>query len=154
MRSALRSRGRCRRATIPTCTSSLPRQATRSPYRQALDSAFTPYWRLIDPYGGVTYAASFGNSGTLTLPVAGTYTLLLEGQIGANGALDYTFNASFLGHTTIVPPTGTALTLDALTSGAISTAGQQDNYVFTISNPVNLYFDSQTNNGSLIWSLI
>jgi hypothetical protein len=122
--------------------------------QQALDSSLTPYWRVIDPYGGVTYGASFGNSGTLTLPVAGTYTLLLEGQIGANGALDCTLNVSFQNHVTIAPPTGTALTLGALTSGAISTAGQQNNYVFTITNPTNVYFDSQTNNGSLIWSLI
>src|SRR5262249_1433759 len=50
--------------------------------RQALNGG-NPYWRLIDPYGGVTYAAFFGNSGTLTLPVSGTYTLLFEGQISA-----------------------------------------------------------------------
>src|SRR5262249_32158248 len=122
-------------------------------HRQALSSG-NPYWRLIDPYGGVTYAAFFANSSTLTLPVSGTYTLLFEGQISANGAIDYTFNVSSQGHVTIAPPTGTTLTLGTLTSGAISTAGQQNNYIFTISNPTNLYFDSLTNNSSLNWSLI
>jgi hypothetical protein len=121
--------------------------------RQALNGG-SPYWRLIDPYGVVTYGAFFGNSGTLTLPVAGTYTLLFEGQIGTNGATDYTFNASSVGHVTIAPPTGTALALGALTSGSISTAGQQNSYVFTISNPINLYFDSLTSNSSLLWSLV
>src|SRR5262249_11886656 len=81
-------------------------------------------------------------------------TLLFEGQISANGATDYTFNVSSQGHVTIAPPTGTALTLGTLTSGAISTAGQQNNYIFTISNPTSLYFDSLTNNSSLNWSLI
>jgi hypothetical protein len=122
--------------------------------RQALESSFTPYWRLIDPYGDITYNASFGNSGTLTLLLSGTYTLLFEGQISANGALDYTFNVSSQGHVNISAPTGTALTLGALTSGSISTGGQQNNYVFTIGNPTNLYFDSQTNNSNLVWSLI
>src|SRR5262249_58606750 len=81
-------------------------------------------------------------------------TLLFEGQISANGATDYTFNVSSQGHVTIAPPTGTALTLGTLTSGAISTAGQQNNYVFSISNTTSLYFDSLTNNSSLNWSLI
>jgi hypothetical protein len=121
--------------------------------RAALNGG-SPYWRLIDPYGVVTYAGSFGNSGTLTLPLAGTYTLLFEGQISANGATDYTFNVSSVGHVNIAPPTGTTLALGALTSGSISTAGQQNSYVFTISNPINLYFDSLSNNGSLLWSLI
>ncbi|MEH2565659.1 CARDB domain-containing protein [Bradyrhizobium sp. AZCC 2289] len=121
--------------------------------RQALNGG-NPYWRVIDPYGEVTYAATFGNSGTLTLPLAGTYTLLFEGQISANGATDYTFNVSSQGHVTLTPPTGTVLSLGALTSGAISTVSQQNNYIFSISSPTNLYFDSQTNLGGLNWSLI
>ena len=96
----------------------------------------------------------FSNSGTLTLPLSGTYTLLFEGQISANGASDYTFNVSSQGHTDIPALTGTALTLGAVTSGAISTAGQQNNYVFTIGNPTELYFNSLTNRSDLNWTLI
>src|SRR5262249_26258833 len=106
--------------------------------RQSLSTG-SPVWRLIDPYGGVTYGNSFSNSGTLTLQLTGTYTLLFEGQITATTAINYTFNVSSQGHVTISPPTGTALTLGAVTSGAITTAGQQNNYVFTIAGPVNLY---------------
>jgi hypothetical protein len=116
-------------------------------------SGATPYVRLIDPYGGVTYSYNFGYSGTITLPVSGTYHLLVEGQINSNTPSSYGFNVSYLAKGTIAVPTGTALTLGALTSGAISTAGQQNNYVFTITNPTNVYFDSLTNSGSLTWSL-
>jgi hypothetical protein len=100
-----------------------------------------------------TYSNTFGNSGTLTLQLSGTYTVLFEGQIGATSAINYTFNVSSQGHVTVNPPTGTALTLGAVTSGAIATAGQQISYVFTIAGPANLYFDSLTNNGNLNWSL-
>jgi hypothetical protein len=121
--------------------------------QQALTGT-SPYWRLIDPYGGVAYAGTFGNSGTLTLQFTGKYSLLVEGPIGATGAISYTFNVSSQGHTTIVPPAGTALSLGAVTSGTLSTSGQQDSYVFTIANPTNLYFDSLTNNFGFSWSLI
>ncbi|RUY68488.1 LEPR-XLL domain-containing protein, partial [Mesorhizobium sp. M7A.F.Ca.CA.001.09.2.1] len=120
--------------------------------RQAL-SAGSPYWRLIDPYGGQVYANSFADSSTLTLPLTGTYTLLFEGQIDANGALQYTFNVTSEGHVDLPAPTGTPLVLGATTTGTIDTAGEEDNYVFDITQPTQLLFDALNNSG-LTWSLI
>ncbi|WP_245490441.1 hypothetical protein, partial [Mesorhizobium sp. M7A.F.Ca.US.011.01.1.1] len=120
--------------------------------RQAL-SAGSPYWRLIDPYGGQVYANYFTDSSTLTLPLTGIYTLLMEGQIGENGALQYTFNVTSEGHVDLPTPTGTALVLGATTTGAIDTAGEEDNYVFDITQPTQFLFDALTNS-SLTWSLI
>ncbi|MER9397477.1 LEPR-XLL domain-containing protein [Mesorhizobium sp. M0615] len=120
--------------------------------RQAL-SAGSPYWRLIDPYGGQVYANSFADSSTLTLRLTGTYTLLFEGQIAESGALQYTFNVTSEGHVDLPAPTGTVLVLDATTTGAIGTADEEDNYVFDITQPTQLLFDALTNSG-LSWSLI
>ncbi|RVA62770.1 LEPR-XLL domain-containing protein, partial [Mesorhizobium sp. M7A.F.Ca.CA.001.08.1.1] len=120
--------------------------------RQAL-SAGSPYWRLIDPYGGQVYANYFNDSPTLTLPLTGTYTLLFEGQIDANGALQYTFNVTSEGHVDLPAPTGTPLVLGATTTGTIDTAGEEDNYVFDITQPTQLLFDALNNSG-LTWSLI
>src|SRR5262245_23079022 len=37
--------------------------------------------------------------------------------------------------------------------GAIATPGETDRYSITITDPKTVYFDSQTNNGNLRWSL-
>jgi RHS repeat-associated protein len=39
-------------------------------------------WRLLDPYGNQIFDEDFSDVDALTLPVAGTYTLLVEGSIG------------------------------------------------------------------------
>jgi hypothetical protein len=39
-------------------------------------------WRLVDPYGNILFNANIGtDAGRVTLPAAGTYTLLVEGAI-------------------------------------------------------------------------
>jgi len=103
---------------------------------------------------GRAYSGNFANSGTLTLPLAGTYTLLLEGNVSANGAAAYTFNVTSQGH--VAPPvlTGSGIAFDTTTSGAISVAGEIDDYVFTITGPTRIYIDSLTNNGLLSWRLV
>ena len=74
--------------------------------------------------------------------------------MSANGASDYTFNVSSQGHVAITPPTGTALTLGTVTSGAISAAGQQNNFIFTIAAPPTSISNSLTNRCDLTWTLI
>src|SRR5678816_220253 len=46
-----------------------------------------------------------------------------------------------------------ALTLGNLVSGAIQMSGQAQRYAFTLAADSELYFDSLSNNGNLLWSL-
>ena len=112
------------------------------------------YWRMIDPYGNVI-AGNFlsANLGPVTLTATGTYTVLVEGFISDTASAPYTFTAQFLGNTPPTAPSGTALTLGNVVSGALTTAGQQDHYLFNLATNANLYFDSLTNNHSMVWSL-
>lgn len=107
-------------------------------------------WRLFNPYGErVTQASLRADRGPLTLPISGTYTLLIEGWFG-----DDPGNAGF--HFNVVPVVDgvQALTLGALTSGTIATPGGMQQYLFTLAAPAMLYFDSRTNNTfQLRWSL-
>jgi len=121
--------------------------------RQAL-SADSPFWRLIDPYGGQIYSGFFNDSPSLTLRLTGVYTLLVEGQVGATGALPYSFSVTSQGHVDLPAPTGTALILGETRTGDISAAGEQDNYVFDVTQPKQLIFDALSNTPGLIWSLI
>ena len=110
-------------------------------------------WKLIDPYGNVLFNAGLHtNEGPLTLAATGSYYLLVEGGITDTGTGTYSFNVQFQGN---VPPifSGTPLTLDSTVNGNLTTAGQQDHYIFTLAASAQLYFDSLTNNGNLRWSL-
>jgi RHS repeat-associated protein len=110
-------------------------------------------WRLVDPYGNVLFETRLGgNEGPLTVNATGTYTLLIEGSIVDTGTGTYSFNVQFDGNT---PPvfSGTALTLNSTVNGNLTTAGQQDSYIFTLAANSQLYFDSLTNNFSIQWSL-
>ena len=110
-----------------------------------------PRWRLIDPYGNVLFNAVFDNTSAAdaeqpALTQSGTYTLLLEGNIG-DTAGNYTFNVR------PIVTTSTPLTIGNVVSGAIATAGQQDRYTFTLPGAALLYFDSLANIGNLSWTL-
>jgi RHS repeat-associated protein len=106
------------------------------------------WWRLIDPYGNVLFSTSMANdAGRLTLGVAGTYTLLAEGQIGQTAPVAYSFNAAPITDTT------QPLNLGSSVSGSLATPGELDNYTFNLSSSALLYFDSLTNSGALQWSL-
>jgi len=109
------------------------------------------WWRLLDPYGGKVpgFETSFNSTssdvGPLTLGPAGTYTLLLEGQSSATTSASYTFVADLQGNTPPPePPASLPLVLGATTTHAISVAGEQDAYSFTLGSPARLYFDSLT----------
>ncbi|HEV3341679.1 MAG TPA: putative Ig domain-containing protein, partial [Pirellulales bacterium] len=111
-------------------------------------------WRLLDPYGNVLFQLALDTSSAkLNLIATGTYSLLIEGNIALTGTLPYTFTAQFNGNIPPAPPTGTSLTLGSTVSGNLTTAGQQDRYIFTLAANAQLYFDSLTNNVNIVWSL-
>src|SRR6516165_3014790 len=49
--------------------------------------------------------------------------------------------------------TTTPLTLGTVVNSAITQAGQQNSYAFSVANPSKLYFDSLTNDDNLYWYL-
>ncbi|MDH4349648.1 MAG: hypothetical protein OEW56_00680, partial [Gemmatimonadota bacterium] len=122
---------------------------------QSVSGPYTPYWRLLDPYGGVVFGPTSFSSDVdvLTLELGGTYTLLLEGYVYANIPVSYAFNVDPRGHTDPLPLTGTEIAIGATVNGTIASAGQQDDYLFTLTAPARLYFDSFTASTSLYWSL-
>ena len=119
---------------------------------QARSGGGSSRWRLLDPYGnGVPgFSGDFSGTGSdvgpLTLPATGTYTLLLEGQIGDPGSGSYTFNAQ------PVSDEAFGLTVGATVTEAIDEAGERDVYSFTLGGDTRLYFDSLTNS-SIRWTL-
>jgi hypothetical protein len=114
------------------------------------------WWRLLDPYGNQVFGQGFTDVGTpaapLTLPTAGTYTLLIEGYVGDPGSGSYAFSVVPEGH---VPPpvfTGTPLQLgDVVSSNLV--ANTTNAYVFTLANSARVVLDTQTNSPSLNWTL-
>ncbi|MGO7413302.1 hypothetical protein ACC810_36410, partial [Rhizobium ruizarguesonis] len=121
--------------------------------RQVL-TAGSPYWRLIDPYGGQVYGGFFNDSPTLTLPLTGVYTLLFEGQVDATGALQYTFNVTSQGHVELPAPTGADIVLGETKQGEITAEGEQDDYVFSVTQPKQILFDTLSNTPDLLWDLV
>src|SRR3546814_20163846 len=78
--------------------------------------------RIIDPYGrDYVSIASFADR-ELTLPVAGTYTLLIEGRVWSTGANDdYGFALNRM-----QDPAPLALTLGERVDGALAGAGRSE----------------------------
>ena len=120
-------------------------------YFDMQSSSSTASWRLLDPFGRSVFTPSYLSSGDVdvtTLLYSGEYTLLIEGNVNATTVSDYTFNVQQ------VVDDVAAMVVGSTTNGAISTAGQQDRFTFTLVAPSQLYFDSLTNNNYLNWSLI
>ncbi len=114
------------------------------------------YWRLIDPFGKLVFdrTAFPTDVGVLTLEIPGTYTLLIEGRVTATGEASYSFNVDPRGNVPLAPPpAGTPLALGTTTTAAISVAGEQDRYSFTLGADTRVCFDSLTNNNNLVWTL-
>src|SRR5205823_11859852 len=110
------------------------------------------FWRLVDPYGNNLFSKSFAGPSfsdvdVLTLAQSGAYTLLVEGEIRDTAPGNYTFNVQ------PAPIRAAALALGDVVSGAITTAGAQDQYTFTLPGPGRLYFDSLSNSDIVNWTL-
>src|SRR3546814_10577126 len=105
--------------------------------------------RIIDPYGrDYVSIASFADR-ELTLPVAGTYTLLIEGRVWSTGANDdYGFALNRM-----QDPAPLALTLGERVDGALAGAGDVQRYRFALTTETLLSFDSFANNSQLRWRL-
>ncbi|MDZ4849745.1 MAG: cadherin repeat domain-containing protein, partial [Pirellulaceae bacterium] len=100
-------------------------------------------WRLLDPIGRTVFDVFQGSSQpTVSLTMAGTYTLLIEGFIQDTGVVNYGFTVSLIGNTPPVPFTGTALTLGTTVNSDISVSGEEDSYIFTLASTKRLYFDA------------
>ena len=113
------------------------------------------YLRIIDPAGRpITNPAWFYNTINLTLPMAGTYTILLESRYYVGTAHPYSFTVSKTGN---VPPAdlsqGVALTLGASVTGTLD-GSTPDLHTFTTTGPKRVYLDSQTWDGGKNWTLI
>ena len=119
-------------------------------------SGSTPYWRLLDPFGREVFGPSSFNDVTgQSLDFSGLYTLLLEGRSFSTDPTSYSFNVLFQGNTPPAAlPDGTALIVGTSVAGTLATAAERDVYRFSLGEQRRLYFDAQTNNGSLRWELV
>ena len=107
-----------------------------------------PAWRLVNAAGGVVFGtAIMADTGPVTLNVAGTYFLLVEGRIGTTNSASYTLQV----HT--VTDTQAGLNLGATTNGSIGIPGQQNRFTFTLNGAAQLYFDALTNSAAFTWTL-
>jgi RHS repeat-associated protein len=106
------------------------------------------YWRLIDPYGNLLFGNTLGtDGGRLTLTATGTYTLLVEGDIGNTAGVSYGFNV------VSVQDRSKPLTVGSTVNGTLAGPSEQDHYTFTLASASLLYFDSLTDNNNFSWSL-
>ena len=119
-------------------------------YKSVSGSSYTPYWRLLDPYGQVVFGPNGFSSDKepLTLTQTGVYTLLIEGYVYNTAATNnYSFNVQK------VTDEQYPLTVGDTVKGSIAHAGQRDFYSFTLSQAKQLYFDALSNS-NVNWTLV
>ena len=106
-------------------------------------------WRVLGPEGSVVFDRTpFGQDpGPETLAHSGTYTLLVEGNVGGTGTADYSF--------TVFPVTtaSSALALGQTVTDTLPTPGALHEYDLVVTQPTKVVFDSLTNRADLQWSL-
>lgn len=110
--------------------------------------------RLLSPTGDILIATGPGGSTTSTLPLTGTYRVLVENFDPLPAT--YTLTADLLGNVPVNPPPNTPLTIGDAVSGDISAPGEVDRYTFTLDSARVLAFDALSgfdNGGGLGWSL-
>ncbi len=107
-------------------------------------------WLMTDALGRVVLprTTSLVDSAPIAL-MGGTYTLSIVGENAATGTYEVELDA--LGFSTFVP-TGRALELGELRAGAIA-AGAEDGYVLELLAPELVFFDLQSGDEDLEWTL-
>ena len=116
--------------------------------RTAIGSiSYTPYIRLLDPFGRQVYYGSFADTDNLLIAYTGKYTLLLEGDARQIGTTAYSFKLHR------IVDDAAALSLDTTVNGSLAMPGQVDRYTFTLASDTRVDFDSLTPNSSISWSL-
>jgi hypothetical protein len=117
---------------------------------QLQDNIPNASWRLLGPTGVEIYNQSlnWGDVDTLTVPLTGQYTLLIEGYLEDSGTGTYSFQVSSVPNN---PPT--AMALNATIDGSIDVPGESNSYTFDLTSDRQLYFDSLTNDGNVHWTL-
>ena len=110
-------------------------------------------WRLLDPYGRPVFGPTDSNSQTgVVLGATGTYLLSIEGSPYYSTQPTVEFASSLDSHTDPAAATGTPIALGGAISGGFALDGTAD-YTVTVAAGAQLYFDSQTNDGNITWSL-
>lgn len=105
-------------------------------------------FRVIDPFGSVVFSNFLAqNPGRQTLPLTGTYRILIEGNVSDGGSINYSYSVSPVVDTT------QPLTLNSIVNGTLAGPGELDNYTFNLASDTLLYFDALTNNANLQWML-
>jgi hypothetical protein len=121
---------------------------------QANVGASNARWRLFDPYGKSVFNSGFTDVNAQTVANTGSYTLVVEGSRFDSGNPTYAFNVQFINNIPPSAPTGAPLILGSTTNGTITNPGEQDNFVFSLTERKLLYLDSLTNSGLLRWKLV
>ena len=116
--------------------------------------AGTANWRLLDPYGRQVFEDYRTQNETgVALAATGTYTLVIDGLLGATTAASLQFVSSLDSHIDPVTLTGTPLAIGTVVNGSFTGPNQSADYTFVTTGPRRLYFDSLTDNGALAWSI-
>jgi len=124
---------------------------------QARTGAANARWRLVSPFNEIIFERAFNNdlvnsdAGPFTFTQPGTYTLLLEGRVSDTGGAN-SGTYAFTVHS-VTPAAANPLTVGGVTTGTIGTPGEVDNFTFNLVGDARLYFDSQTANAALTWTL-
>ncbi len=106
-------------------------------------------WRLIGPTNLVVFSAGLvGDVEGVMLSAAGTYTLLVEGGIGAAGSGTYAFTVQTIPEEPTEP-----IELGETVSASLVVPGERRKFSFSLAGPLRLYFDSRTNRSNLNWTI-
>ncbi len=120
----------------------------------ASSNSFNAGWRLFDPFGNSLFNSALFDVNALTVPQSGTYTLAVEGSSFDGDLPSYSFNVRYLNNVPPQSPTGTTLVLGATINGSIAIPGEEDRFIFSLTNPTRLYLDSLVDSDTLGWKLV
>ncbi|MEQ1655146.1 MAG: hypothetical protein ABL960_05555, partial [Nitrospira sp.] len=98
-------------------------------------------WQLVDEGGFPVFTGSFADLNGVTVPVTGTYTLLIEGDIAEttqNGA--YSFSVQKIGSGPPAPP-AQPIAFGTTIAGSIGQSGEIDRFSFQVQDGTIIYLD-------------